>query len=267
MPDITPYRVYACRYGTREATRREHFIDPDAHPDVSMPMDYFVWVATNDERTIVIDTGYSAEVGTRRGRTQLRQPADALRLVGIDPAQVEDVVLTHFHYDHVGTLADFPRARFHANALDMEYVTGPSMHDPHDRGPYEVADVTDLVRLLHEERLSLYSAPAELARGLSIHHLGGHTPGIQPVRVWTQRGWVVLASDVSHYYENMESGRPFAITHDREKAVAAFSALRALADSPQHIIPGHDPRVLERYPAPSPDLEGIIARLDVPPRE
>ncbi|MEE1554910.1 MAG: N-acyl homoserine lactonase family protein, partial [Alphaproteobacteria bacterium] len=33
-----------------------------------------------------------------------------------------------------------------------------------------------------------------------------------------------------------------------------------------HIVPGHDPDVLQRYPAPRPELEGIVARLDVAPK-
>jgi hypothetical protein len=44
--------------------------------------------------------------------------------------------------------------------------------------------------------------------------------------------------------------------------VEGYDRLRALAESPAHIIPGHDPLVLERYPAPAVALQGIVARLD-----
>jgi glyoxylase-like metal-dependent hydrolase (beta-lactamase superfamily II) len=44
--------------------------------------------------------------------------------------------------------------------------------------------------------------------------------------------------------------------------VDGYRRLRELAASPAHVIPGHDPLVLQRYPAPSPDVEGIIVRLD-----
>jgi hypothetical protein len=44
--------------------------------------------------------------------------------------------------------------------------------------------------------------------------------------------------------------------------VEGYRKLRSLAASPEHVIPGHDPLVLERYPAPSPELRGIVARLD-----
>lgn len=264
MP-IAPYRVFACRYAMREAKRHEHFLEPIDNPDASMPMDYFVWVAISEERTIVIDVGFNAEVAVQRGRVPLRRPAEALRLIGVDPASVEDIVITHMHYDHVGTVEDFPRARFHAHAADMAFVTGPAMQEARFRVPYETEDIEKFTGLLYQDRLVLHDVPFELAPGLSVHHLGGHTPGVQVVRVFTERGWIVLASDTSHYYENMETNRVFSISHTPEKSLAAFSALRALADSPQHIIPGHDPMVLQRYPAPSPDLEGIVVRLDVPP--
>jgi hypothetical protein len=45
-----------------------------------------------------------------------------------------------------------------------------------------------------------------------------------------------------------------------------YQTIRRLADSPDHIIPGHDPEVAARYPAAGPGLEGIAVRLDAPPR-
>ncbi|MDM0066404.1 hypothetical protein [Variovorax sp. J31P207] len=88
---------------------------------------------------------------------------------------------------------------------------------------------------------------------------------MQFVRVHTQRGWVVRASDATHFYDNLESGRPFPGVYCVPDAVASFKALRAAAPSPAHIIPGHDPMVMSRYPAPRPELEGIVVRLDVEP--
>ena len=103
---------------------------------------------------------------------------------------------------------------------------------------------------------------AELAPGVSVHLIGGHTMGLQVVRVATRRGWVVLASDASHFYANMEESRPFPIVFSVADMVEGYGRLRALAESPAHIIPGHDPLVLERYPAPSKALEGVVVRLD-----
>ena len=86
--------------------------------------------------------------------------------------------------------------------------------------------------------------------------------GLQVVRVATRRGYVVLASDASHFYANMDEARPFPIVYNVADMMEGWAKLRSLADSPEHVIPGHDPLVLERYPAPSRELQGIVARLD-----
>ena len=107
---------------------------------------------------------------------------------------------------------------------------------------------------------------AELAPGISVHLVGGHTPGLQSVRVKTQRGWVVLASDATHYYEHFEKDRCFVTVFNIGDTLEGYRKLKGLADSPQHIVPGHDPLVMQRYPA-VPKLEGIAVRLDVPPAQ
>ncbi len=89
---------------------------------------------------------------------------------------------------------------------------------------------------------------------------------MQFVRVNTARGVVVLASDASHYYENIEANRPFPICVDVAATLDSYELVRAAAPSPAHIVPGHDPLVMQRYPAPSPELEGIAVRLDVMPK-
>ena len=83
----------------------------------------------------------------------------------------------------------------------------------------------------------------------------------------TKRGWIVLASDVAHYYESITDGTPFLTHESMFQMLEGFKRLRTLAPSDRHIVPGHDPLVLKRYPAPSPELEGIVARLDVAPSE
>ena len=101
---------------------------------------------------------------------------------------------------------------------------------------------------------------------MSIHLIGGHRAGLQCVPVHTRRGWVVLASDTSHYYEHFEKYRVFPTTYNLGDVMRGYETLRGLADSMQHIIPGHDPLVMKRYPAPGPELEGVVVRLDVAPK-
>jgi glyoxylase-like metal-dependent hydrolase (beta-lactamase superfamily II) len=175
---------------------------------------------------------------------------------------VKEVVITHLHYDHVGNFDLFPAATLHLQDLEMRYATGRYMCSECFRGAFEAEDVAGMVRRVYEGRVRFHDGDAELHPGISLHLLGGHTMGLQVVRVATRRGSLVLASDASHFYANMEETRPFPIVYSVADMVDGYRKLRALADSPAHLIPGHDPMVMERYPAPSKALEGIVVRLD-----
>ena len=260
------YEVFAIRYARRDARRPEHFIGGDPH-DAPMPMDYFVWLIRSGERTIVVDTGFTAEVAAKRKREYIRTPKAGLALLGVKAAEVREVIITHMHYDHVGTFFDFPSANFHLQDEEMRFVTGRHMRHARFAHSFEVEDVVGMVRMLFKGRVLFHTGVEELAPGVSLHHIGGHTPGLQSVRVHTQRGWVVLASDAAHYYEHMETGRCFPSIVNLAGVLEGYDTLRRLAESPKHIIPGHDPLVMARYPAVSKELEGIAVRLDVMPIE
>ena len=267
MADLPTYEIYAIRYARRDGTRSEHFIGGDPHDTSPMPMDYFVWVIKGAGRAFVVDLGYTAEMAKQRKREFLRCPAESLSHLGLNAETIGDVIVTHMHYDHVGNMHKFPAARFHLQDREMAYATGRHMKYPFFGGGFECEDVVGMVRLNFKGRVEFHDGDAELAPGISVHHMGGHTAGIQVVRVHTQRGWMVLASDTSHYYEHFQQNRVFTIAYRIDDMIQAYEKIRKLADSPDHIIPGHDPLVMKLYPAASPALEGAIVRLDVPPRK
>jgi glyoxylase-like metal-dependent hydrolase (beta-lactamase superfamily II) len=238
------YRIYAVRYAHRACTSSEAFHgDHHASP---MTMDYFVWAVTDGTRTVVVDLGFTEPVGTRRGRQFLRCPSRGLAELGIDTARVEHVVLTHFHYDHVGNYALFPRARFYVQDSEMAFYTGRDASYPVFRRSVEVDDICALVRLNYEGRLVFVDGAREVLPGIAVHKVGGHTAGMQVVSVAHAKGQAVVASDASHYYRNFEARIPFNTLHDLPGMYRALDRLRELADSEALILPGHDPLVLER---------------------
>ncbi len=259
------YELYAIKYGHHERRASENFIGGDPH-DGPMPLDFYVWLARGADRSFVIDTGWDPEVAKKRDRRHLRSPVEGLRLLGVDAAAARDVIITHLHYDHVGNFALFPRATFHLQDREMIYATGRHMRHQAFSAAFEVDEVVGMVREVYKGRVAFHDGDAELAPGLSVHFIGGHTAGLQVVRVMTRRGWVVVASDASHFYANMEQGRPFPIVFSVADMLEGHRRLRELAASPAHIIPGHDPEVLRRYPPAARNLEGIICRLDVEPK-
>jgi glyoxylase-like metal-dependent hydrolase (beta-lactamase superfamily II) len=255
------YEVYAIKYAHHARRKAENFIGGDPH-DGPMPLDYFVWLIRGEGREIVVDTGFSAAMAAKRQRDHIRCPTEGLKLLNVEAKDIKDVLITHLHYDHVGNFDLFPAATLHLQDLEMNYATGRHMAQAVFNGAYEVEDVVGMVRRVYAGRVRFHDGDADIAPGVSVHLIGGHTMGLQVVRVATRRGWVVIASDASHFYANMEQVRPFPIVFSVADMVQGYDRMRALADSPAHIIPGHDPLVLERYAPPNSALQGIVARLD-----
>jgi glyoxylase-like metal-dependent hydrolase (beta-lactamase superfamily II) len=265
---MEPFELFAIRYAHNgPRTLGQNVIGADPHEEHSA-LDFYVWVAKRSDRVFLIDTGMAEETAKRRGEHFYRAPADAIRLLGLDPETLEDVVLTHMHYDHAGALHRYPKARFYLQDTEMAYATGRCMCSRLLRRGYEVDDVVHLVRCVYNDRVTFHNESAEITSGLSVHRTGGHTNGMQAVRVWTERGWVVLASDASHLYHNMQNGLAFPSVYNVGDMMEGFRILYRLADNSwDHVIPGHDPLVMDLYPAPSTELEGIAVRLDRPPRQ
>jgi glyoxylase-like metal-dependent hydrolase (beta-lactamase superfamily II) len=140
------------------------------------------------------------------------------------------------------------------------------MCHPHLRLPFEADDVVAMVRKVFAGRVEFHDGADEIAPGLTVHLIGGHSRGLQCVRVNTRRGPVVLASDTSHLYAHFEQGRVFPITYHIGDVLDGYETLKRLAPSAAHIVPGHDPLVTQRYPAARPGLEGWVVRLDVEPK-
>jgi glyoxylase-like metal-dependent hydrolase (beta-lactamase superfamily II) len=258
--ETSDFNVYAVKYATRDARSGEHFYGHDLH-DVPMPMDYFVWAAVSAEHTVVVDAGFTAEVAARRGRKHLRCPTEGLEAVGIDCARVPYVILTHLHYDHVGNLEKFPEATYVVQEAEMAFWTGRYAGRDHFRTLVEVDDIAYLVRENFEGRLRFVAGSEEIVPGIEVHRTGGHSAGLQVVRVKTARGSVVLASDATHFYANIEQDRPYSIVSDLPRMYGAFDLVHALADSSAHMVPGHDPLVMERFPAAGKNLEGVAVRI------
>jgi len=259
------YDVYAIRYGHHDRKAHENFLGGDPHDDAPMPLDYFVWAIVGTEKTFVLDTGFAPDMAQKRGRALIRPVADGLNAIGVDPARVSDVIISHMHYDHAGNIPLFERATFHVQDAELNYATGRAMCHAALRAPFEAEHAVDMVRRVYEGRVQFHDGVSELAPGITLHKVGGHTKGLQVTRVKTKRGHVVLASDAAHLYANMERKLPFPIVVDVDDYLEAFNTLRKLASSEAHIVPGHDPLVLKRYPLARDGLAGVV-RLDADPR-
>ena len=259
------YEIYAIRYGHHERRSPANYIGGDLH-DVLQPLDYYVWAIVGKAATFILDTGFDEAMGRKRERAVTRPVNAGLEALGIDPLSIEHVIISHLHFDHAGNHQLFPRARYHLQDCEMAYATGRCMCHAQLRLPFDVDDVTAMVHKVFAGRVEFHDGTDEIAPGLTLHLVGGHSRGLQCVRVKTQRGFVVLAADATHLYNHFEQRRVFPVVDSVADVLAGYDLLDRLASSRQHIIPGHDPAVLARYPAARAGLDGWIVRLDVAPK-
>ena len=259
----TLWEAYAVKYARVEArTRGNNFINDDDHAG-PMPIEFFVWVLKDPDsgRAILVDTGFDEAEATRRGRPIDRHPAEAIKAIGVDPETITDVIVTHLHFDHAGSLDAYPNARFHLQEAEMVYATGPCMCHGALQVPFTVDHVCQMVRHVYSGRVVFYDGEAEVAPGVTVHCVGGHSRGLQAVRVKTREGYMCIASDASHFYENYLLGKPFVLVVDVEDMLDGFKTIQRLASRPSLVIPGHDPITRAIFPEVVP---GFVNRLDVP---
>lgn len=246
---MSEWDVFAVKYADRNGrTRADSFIEDDDHASIHH-MDYFIWVLRNADKTILVDTGYDQVEGDRRGRPIGLDPREALKPLGIRAQDISDVIVTHLHYDHAGGLALFPNAKLHLQEKEMAFATGPCMCDPAIKAPFTADHICEAVKRVFSGRVNFVSGDAQIADGITVHCIGGHSRGLQAVRVQTKSGFLCLASDAAHYYENAFKKKPFPILVDMENMMAGFDRLFELASEPRLIIPGHDPLVRHYFPS------------------
>lgn len=248
MTSLPSYEIYAIKYAEAQRESRECFLMHDSH-DGPMPMDYFVWLIRGAGRTVLVDTGFNEARADARKRRFLRCPTEGLAALDVEAAKITTVIISHLHYDHAGNLDLFPNAEFVIQDKEVHFATGRYMRYKAARQAFEAEDVARLIHANFTGRVRFFQGDAELFPGIGLHLVGGHSRGLQAVSVNTKRGLVVLASDAAHYFANITRGNPFPIVADVPENCESHERLFRLAGSLDNLIPGHDPRVFDLYPA------------------
>ena len=259
------HEVYAVRYASHARKRSENYLFGDPHDEMTS-IAYYVWVIKGPHGIFVVDTGFDEAAAKERGRKIIKPVGEGLKALGVEPDHVNHVIATHMHWDHAGNYDLFPNARYHLQDAEMAYATGRCMCHQVLRIPFSERDVHAMVKKVFSYRCEFHDGADELAPGITVHKIGGHSKGLQCVRVKTKRGYVVVASDCCHLYSHIDEGRVFPITYSVGDTLEGYKTLLKLASSRHHMVPGHDPTVMDIYPAAKMGLEGWVARLDVAPK-
>ena len=259
------WEAYAIRYGRHDRPAQSNFLLPVADPHDAMPLDYFVWLlrAPNGHE-IVVDTGFDAACAEKRGRKLHRSVAESLAAMGCDVPKVQDVVVTHLHYDHAGSIDIFTGAKIHIQDREMAFATGRHMCTACIRVPFEADHVISMVKALFADKVVFHDGEGEVAPGVTVHRVGGHSDGLQVVRVQTARGPVVIASDALHFYANDRTSNPFPIIFDLGAMTQGWRISKRLAEGDEsRVIAGHDPDVRARF-QPVEGQNGEVVALHLP---
>jgi len=242
------YAVYAVQYGRRAGVRGEHFLGWDTASAQRHDTAYFAWLALSADRTILIDSGIRPDAAVPVTGWEFREGvADILQSAGIEAGHIDTLLLTHLHYDHAGGTCTVPNARVVVQREELAYWTGPDARRiSREEWLADPDDIRHLRVRAASGSVDLVAGDVTVAEGVSVHLVGGHTAGMQIIRVQAEPQPVAIASDASHFFENVETDRPGTILHDMPGVFRGFDRVRELAAGGS-IVPGHDPLVMERF--------------------
>ncbi len=248
-------QIYAVSYGWSEFQESEALAGGAATGAV--PFAWMFWVIETDDRTLLVDTGFAdPALAAAWGIRDHTNPLERLAALGISPDQVDAVILTHAHWDHVGLLGSFPNAEVWIQRREFDHAIGLFADGDHDQaeGTHR-ADLGALLVAQSEGRLRLVDEDAVIVPGVTVQLAGGHTPGSQIVVVDILEGPAVIAGDETYLYRNNQAHIPVGSAFDQAANLAAIQRLHGLAATPFLILPGHDPLVGQLFPQV---VEGVV---------
>ncbi|WP_377780392.1 N-acyl homoserine lactonase family protein [Comamonas odontotermitis] len=197
---------------------------------------YRAWLLRRGTDCVLVDTGPPVEEAARRGLRDVVRLEAALCALGVDPAEISDVVLTHLHWDHAASADVFPHARFYVQRREIEFFRGLAYDHPATARFFSHRQM--LSELLDSGRVESIEGEYALRNGLRLLQVGGHTPGSQLVAVQTGEGLAVITGDAVPLNRNYTDLIPNGILVNVVDAVAALKTVRAL--HPVAIYTGHD---------------------------
>jgi glyoxylase-like metal-dependent hydrolase (beta-lactamase superfamily II) len=246
------YEVYALKYAERDTTACQFLYREPSHDPLTLH--YYVWLILGGPHPVLVDTGCREDDARARGMRGYVSPAAMVERVGVTPGDVPIAVITHLHYDHWAGHDLFPGAQYWIQRDEVAFWTGPFADSPAFRQSANPGALARLVPLGAGSRIRIVHGDREVVPGVRVHRVGGHTAGLQIVSVETPRGTVVLTSDASHFYRNVETRQPVQIVTSLPEMLVAFETIHALAGAARLIVAGHDPEVADRFEPVEPGI-------------
>jgi glyoxylase-like metal-dependent hydrolase (beta-lactamase superfamily II) len=252
--------VYAVRFATITNFSAASLVagaDRSRRLDIAMT----IWVLKGaDGRVALVDSGFHRDQYFKQfAVTDYIKPSEAIAPLGFQPEDVTDIFLSHMHWDHAGGLDLFPSARVWIQKAEYDYYTGDAWQARNTHGGIDQNDVLEIVRRNMQGKVTFLTGDDETSiSGIGFGVGGKHTWASQFVTAETRSGKVVLASDNMYLYENADEHKAIAQTRDPVSNLRTQDRMRMLAANPKLLVPGHDPKVFDRFPK----VSDRIVRID-----
>ena len=247
------YTIQAIRYGTIRAFPVSALVigaPKDEKVDIAM----VVWLVRDKNRggrSVLFDTGFHREKWLKDFPTEdYLRPDEAVRLAGVAPEDVTDVVISHAHWDHMGGVDLFPKATVWIQKQEYAYYTGDAWQPGGKHGGIDPDDVKALLERNTQGKLQLVDGDGvEILPGIRAYTGSRHTFASQYIRVDGDKPFV-LASDNCYLYRNLAEHKASATFSEADQAgnIRNQARMIELAGSPDRVVPGHDPKQFEKFP-------------------
>jgi glyoxylase-like metal-dependent hydrolase (beta-lactamase superfamily II) len=220
-----------------------------ANPTDSVSVCHMFWFLKGENgHNIIVDAGFLDTMNTNKNYVR---PDKVLERLDVDPSDIADIILTHPHYDHIGGINLFPKARVWIQEVDYDFFTGEAWQSETTPVGYQKNDVRNLIEINLQGRLKLIKGDnIEIIPGIKVFAGSTHTPGNQYllVNANSQNNKIIIASDAIWFYYNFENMLPATLCIDAEAYVEAMKRMKTMVDNPDLIIPGHDDLVFSKFP-------------------
>ncbi len=221
-----------------------------------------VWLIRGGGRNILFDSGYHRDTFQKYfPSTNYIRPDEAVKLAGLQPDEITDIVISHAHWDHLGGIDLFPKATVWIQKEEYRYYTADAWQPGGHHGGIDPADIQELVKLNTEGRVRFVNGDnVEIVPGIRAYTGGHHTYASQYLRVEGNPPFV-LASDNCYLYLNLAEHKASAtFTKDFWPANIENQArmIQLAGGSADRVIPGHDPEQFKKYPT---SAGGRIAKI------
>jgi glyoxylase-like metal-dependent hydrolase (beta-lactamase superfamily II) len=252
------YSIYAIRYADSPGDSLADLM-VGAPKDQKLDTIYAMWLIRGGGHNILFDSGFHRPRWFKEWTIlNYVRPNEAVKLAGVQPEEITDIVVSHAHWDHMGGIDLFPKAIIWIQKEEFRYYTGEAWQAGGDHGGIDADDVQALVRLNTEGRVRLIDGDdVEIFPGIRAYTGGRHTYASQYLLIEGSPSFV-LASDNTYLYRNLERHMASATFSEADHAANIKNQERMiqLAGSIDRVIPGHDALQFQKFPT-----QGRVATL------